>query len=89
MKRIKLFTLLGLLFACTAAWSQIITSTPSFVTQDYNGVITIVYDATQGDQGLKGYSVDDVYAYTGVIDKGSSTWNHAAPTWGDNSAKYK
>ena len=89
MKRIKLFTLLGLLFACTAAWSQIITSTPSFVTQDYNGVITIVFDATQGNQGLKGYSVDDVYAYTGVIDKGSSTWNHAPSAWLDNSPKYK
>lgn len=85
------FTLLVLLLS-TYAWSQIVTTNPTFVTKDYNGVIEIIYDATKGTAGLKDYAgTDGIYAHTGVITSASSSssdWKHA-PTWGDNSAKYK
>ncbi len=77
---------------CTLAWSQIITTNPTFITKDYAGEIEIIYDATQGTAGLKNYTgTDGIYAHTGVITSAStstSDWKHA-PTWGDNAAKYK
>ena len=91
MKKLILFTLFGLFFSLVS-WAQIITSSPSFVTKDYNGIVEITYDATLGTAGLKDYTgTDGVYAHTGVITSlstGDSDWKHA-PAWGDNSAKYK
>lgn len=52
--------------------------------------VTITFYADQGSQGLMDYT-GDVYAHTGVITSEStsgSDWKYA-PTWGDNSAKYK
>lgn len=86
MKKFTFF----LLFILTTitCWGQIITSTPAIVTNDYSGVVTIVYDATLGTAGLKDYTgTDGVYAHTGV-NTNIGNWQHA-PTWGDNSAKYK
>lgn len=91
MKR-NIFLVLSLLIT-TVSWTQIITSTPAIVTNDYNGVITLVYDATQGTAGLKDYAgTDGVYAHTGVITNestSSSDWKHAPSKWGDNAPKYK
>jgi len=90
MKKTTL-TLLVLLLTVTT-WAQIITTSPTFVTQSSGTTIDIIYDASLGTAGLKDYAgTDGVYAHTGVITTGSSTssdWKHA-PTWGDNSAKYK
>jgi 1,4-alpha-glucan branching enzyme len=77
------------LFASIMIWAQVVTSVPAFVTQD-GGAIDVIYDATQGTAGLKDYT-GDVYAHTGVVtslSSSSSDWKHA-PTWLDNSAKYK
>lgn len=66
--------------------AQIIATTPTFLTDDT--VAEIIFDAT--GTALSGVT-GDVYAHTGVItDKSSSTsdWKYA-PTWLDNSAKYK
>lgn len=55
-----------------------------------NQPVKIIFNAAQGSAGLKDYT-GDVYAHTGVItDKSTSgsDWKYA-PTWGDNSAKYK
>jgi len=91
MMKKSTLTLLVLMF-CTLAWSQIITTNPTFITKDYAGEIEIIYDATQGTAGLKNYTgTAGVYAHTGVITSAStstSDWKHA-PTWGDNAAKYK
>ncbi|MBP9016521.1 MAG: T9SS type A sorting domain-containing protein [Paludibacteraceae bacterium] len=84
-----LFTFL-ILFFYLVGWGQIITTNPTFITKDYVGEIEIIYDATQGTAGLKNYT-GDVYAHTGVITSAStspSDWKHA-PTWLDNSPKYK
>jgi len=87
----KSITTLFLLLIAIAGWAQIITTTPSFVTQS-GGAIDIVYDASLGTAGLKDYTgTDGIYAHTGVITTASTSatdWKHA-PTWGDNSAKYK
>lgn len=86
MKKIFLSALL--LLVAFALRAQIVTSTPSFPTD--NAAVSIVFDATQGTAGLKDYT-GDVYAHTGVItDKSSSgsDWKYA-PEWGDNSSKYK
>lgn len=66
--------------------AQIITTNPAFLTDDT--AAEIIFDAT--GTALSGIT-GDVYAHTGVItDKSSSTsdWKYA-PTWLDNSAKYK
>jgi len=65
MKKITLISL-ALLFSLLS-WAQIITTTPTFVTQS-GGAIDIIYDATLGTAGLKDYTgTDGVYAHTGVI----------------------
>ncbi len=68
--------------------AQIIVTEPTFPTME--GVVSIVFDATQGNGGLKGFT-GEVYAHTGVItDKSASNsdWKYA-PTWGNNAEKYK
>lgn len=79
-------------FAFLSLNAQIITTNPSILTADYNGVIEIVYDASLGTAGLINYTGSDgIYAHTGVITNYStsdSDWKHA-PAWGDNSAKYQ
>lgn len=65
-----------------------ITTQPAVVTE--TGAVEIVFNAAQGNQGLKGY-IGKVYAHTGVItDKSTSgnDWKYA-PAWGDNNEKYR
>ncbi len=72
------------------SWAQVVTSVPTFVTQN-GGAIDVIFDATLGNAALKDYAGTDVYAHTGVITSlstSSSDWKHA-PTWLDNSPKYK
>lgn len=81
-----------LLMCSFYSWSQIIVTNPVFISKDYNGEVELIYDATKGTAGLKDYAGSDgIYAHIGVITNLSSSnsdWKHA-PTWGDNSAKYK
>ncbi len=90
MKRILSITIV--LLSVLVVRAQIITTNPSILTVDYNDVIEVIYDASLGTAGLKDYTgTDGVYAHTGVITNYSTSdtdWKHA-PTWGDNSAKYK
>ena len=64
-------TLLVLLVS-VFAWSQIVTTTPTIITDDYTGPIEVVFDATQGNAGLKDFT-GDVYAHVGVITDKSTT----------------
>ena len=84
MKKTFLFTIIGLLFT-VVSWAQLVTTNPAIVTQT-GGVVEVTFDATQGNKGLMGYT-GDVYAHAGV-NSNLGNWQHA-PTWGDNSAKYK
>lgn len=86
MRKILHFLLL-LLFLSPGLWAQV-TTLPAVVTE--TGQVEITFDATLGNKGLMGYT-GDVYAHTGVITNLStsgSDWKYA-PTWGDNSTKYK
>ena len=83
----SIFTLLVLFFS-TWSIAQVVTTTPTFITQN-GGSVDVVFDATLGNAGLKNYSGTDVYAYTGVITTTSNgSWVHAPSAWLDNSAKY-
>jgi len=83
----KLF-LSFLLLSTTILSAQIITSEPPFPTEKDS--IIIYYDATKGDQGLMGYTGDDVYAHTGVITNYSTSptdWKHTIAAWNENLTK--
>ncbi|NVO21211.1 MAG: hypothetical protein HXX13_16025 [Bacteroidetes bacterium] len=88
-KRIYLSTLFAFLLFY-GAYSQIITVTPPLPT-DADGV-EVVFDATQGNAGLQGYT-GDVYAHTGVITNlstGPSDWKYVkSPGWGINTPECK
>ena len=59
---------------------QIISINPPFPT--VNDVITVQYDATQGNGGLVGIS--PVYAHTGVVTQSGlpSSWSYVQGNWG-------
>ncbi|MDR0829414.1 MAG: T9SS type A sorting domain-containing protein [Prevotellaceae bacterium] len=70
--------------------AQVVTTNPAFIPSNYSGAVEVIFDAAQGNQGLKDFT-GDVYAHTGVITSAStsgSDWKHA-PTWLNNAAKYK
>lgn len=82
--------LLTLLLACAYALNAQVVYTEPPVIQQSTKNFTVYFNAAEGTAGLKGYS-GTVYAHTGVITSASnsgSDWKHA-PSWGDNSDKYK
>lgn len=92
---IKSITTSGLLIISAAiGWSQTSADTrlmwyePADAKQ--NQEITVYFNATRGDGGLKDFT-GDVYAHTGVLTTKStsnSDWKHDS-SWGDNDEKYK
>jgi 1,4-alpha-glucan branching enzyme len=71
------------------AKAQIITTTPSLPTD--NDEVTVVFDATEGNGSLAGFS-GDVYAHTGVITSnstGDSDWKYVIAEWSENTEKAK
>ncbi len=71
------------LFLASQVTAQI-TVTPSLPT-DLDAV-EVIFDASQGNAGLKGYT-GDVYAHTGVITNkstSSSDWKYVKADWGVN-----
>lgn len=68
--------------------AQIVTTSPKIV-QRGSAPIVITFHADKGNKGLAGLTASTpVYAHTGVILEGSEEWSYA-PSWLDNSAKYK
>ena len=83
----RFLSLFLLLLTSFVAMTQV-TTDPAIVTEV--GAVKIIFDASKGNGGLKGYA-GPVYAHTGVItDKSTSgsDWKYA-PSWGDNQEKYK
>jgi len=77
-----------LIFTAITVNAQIVTSDPFYFTPEDS--VVVVFDATQGNQGLMGFT-GNVYAHTGVLiesSTGTSDW-YAAPTWGNNDSRYK
>ena len=74
--------LLWLILQTTAAFAQVVVTTPAFPTD--SELVTITFDATQGNGGLANYT-GDVYAHTGVItnlSSGTSDWKYVKTNWG-------
>jgi 1,4-alpha-glucan branching enzyme len=87
MTKSILTVLLSLIF-CSAIFGQVVVSDPLYSTQ-YDSIV-VYFDATEGDQGLMGYTGDDVYAHTGVITNYStvpSDWKHVIAAWNVNIPK--
>lgn len=66
-----------------------ITWTPYFAS--HSDSVTVIFDATQGNAGLLGYT-GDVYAHTGVITSAStsnSDWKYVKTNWGVNTPETK
>ncbi|PLX23881.1 MAG: hypothetical protein C0599_03440 [Salinivirgaceae bacterium] len=62
--------------------AQVVWIDPADATVD--STITVYFDATQGDQGLMGFT-ENVYVHTGVITTesyGNSDWKHVVADWG-------
>ena len=53
----RLYSFLICLLAVVAMQAQIITTTPTFPTE--NDEVAIIFDATKGTAGLKGFTGDD------------------------------
>ena len=85
MKRIITFVLFAVLVSVKWASAAVVTTVPAILQEDSENV-KIIFDATQGTGGMVGAT--DCYAHTGCTLNGGPDWQHA-PTWGDNSAKYK
>lgn len=68
---------------------QVVTTNPVAIT-DSSSDIVITFHADGGNKGLMDSPASTaIYAHTGVItNKSNGDWKYA-PTWGDNSEKYK
>ncbi len=88
----KLFATFALVLFCViSSMAQIVTTSPAILQQSSkNVVLTYHADSPLGNGGLKGLSsTTAVYAHIGVItNKSNGSWAYA-PTWLDNSEKYK
>ena len=86
---IWLFASLGIL--PPTAGAQVVTTSPAIITADTKNIV-ITFHADWGNRGMAGLPASTaVYAHTGLITSQSATpddWTFA-PTWPDNSAKYK
>ena len=84
-KQTLLFSLLFLLSSFFLS-AQVVTTDPTFITQDYTGTITITFDPSLGNAGMA--SATSCYAHTGVNTTAGDSWL-CAGTWRGGLAKYK
>ena len=66
--------------------AQILSITPAFPSQ--NDTVTIIYDASEGNGALVGYT--PVYAHAGLITNQSTSptdWKHVQGNWGTSDPK--
>ena len=84
MKRILL--LLCICLFANFCRSQLLSWTPGFPKENDN--VTIIVDATEGNQGLLGFT-GNVYVHLGVITNlstGPTNWRYSKFTWGSTEA---
>ncbi len=83
IKKVTLGFFLTLL-STLGVYAQVITSNPALPTATDS--VTITFDASKGDAGLKDFT-GDIYAHTGVItanSTSSSDWKYVKADWGVN-----
>src|SRR6056300_977623 len=86
MKRGILTLILAAALLPRTAMAQILSVTPAFPSQ--NDTVTIVFDATEGNGALVGYT--PVYAHAGLITNQSTSptdWKHVQGNWGTADPK--
>ncbi|TKK68309.1 T9SS type A sorting domain-containing protein [Ilyomonas limi] len=87
----KMIFTLSLLLLLTAANSQLLTWSPTFITSNtVNAVITA--DANYGNKGLLGHTANDVFVHIGVIttlSTGTSDWKHVQTDWNTTDSRFK
>ena len=87
-----MMNLLGLIFAfliCSDLHAQILTVSPPAPSADNH--VTIIFDASKGNQALKDYP-GPVYAHTGIITgtvDEPSGWQYVQGEWGQDDARVK
>lgn len=90
MKRFTAFIALLFITVFSAnSYAQVVSSEPDFPTME--GEITVIFDASEGNQGLMGY-IGDIYAHTGVItdqSTGDTDWKYVKTSWGENTPATK
>ncbi len=89
MKRSVILATAFALFINSGILSQVVTTTPAIPID--NLPVTLVFDATQGDKGLMGYT-GDVYAHMGVLTDSStdaSNWRYVMAKWEINLPECK
>jgi len=77
--------ILSLLFLTINLTAQVVISNPEFATESDSIIIT--FDASQGDQGLMGYT-GDIFAHTGV-NTNIANWQHVIESWGNDATQPK
>ena len=89
MNKRVLISFLSLFLIVLFVNAQVVTTSPaSFVESD---LVSLTFDATQGDAGLKDYT-GDVYAHIGVVTNLSSSnsdWKYVKAAWSSNTASCK
>jgi len=83
----KILTLLGFLALFPVVPGQVVRTEPVFPME--NAPVRIIFDASQGNAGLAGYT-GDIWAHTGVItDKSTSgsDWKYVVAGWSSNTDK--
>ena len=68
-------------------FAQVVTTIPELPTD--SEPVTIIFDASQGDAGLKNFT-SEIYAHTGVITQESasqSDWKYTIAEWNENTEK--
>lgn len=87
---IRIILLSSLLFAVLRGNTQLLTWSPSFITES-SGTVEITCDATKGNQGLRGHTpLTDVFVHIGVITTKStsaSDWKYVKFTWGTSNSQ--
>ncbi|HNS16637.1 MAG TPA: alpha-amylase family glycosyl hydrolase [Bacteroidales bacterium] len=87
--RLLILILSFFILHASSAFSQLISSDPTFPSDQDEVVIT--FNAALGSAGLAGYT-GDVYAHTGVITENSTAsndWKYVQADWGENIPKCK
>ncbi len=72
-----------------AASAQIVTTEPAVLQENSQGVVLYYHaDSPMGNNGLKNYTGDDVYAHIGVTTA-AGDWQHVVADWSVNKPQCK
>ena len=82
----KLFVLIIQLISWAVLHGQMVYTEPPLPVM--GTPVQVFYDTSKDPGELKNYT-EDIYAHTGVILKGNTSWQHVIGTWGYNSTQPK